>query len=451
MWLLVATAVLLGIAGWSRVLQGTWAAPGAFFSLVWIVAAAPAALILPNYVTSSAMLLVASFALAVLLGSQLMLVDLTSDSDAAFSSVDSFSRSHGGSKLRILPAAVSFLGVCGFAACVGYVWDAGYELPQLVNGGVWLEMALHYSVARYQQDYVEPASIRLLVAANYAGAICGGVLLATEHRFGRRLLGALSTAAGTVITVITTAKSAMLLTALFTLAGWLSFKSLMISRPVRGRSLKRMFVLAAIFVAIAVVGTASLVLRYGEGTDADLITERVGGYLFGHMAALSAWLAVEDWRDVPHTWGALSFAGPAEVLNLTARTVQGFYNQIGLNDWAAESNVFTALRGAITDFGLFGAWIAAMLMGAFGGLCYRRLRSRAKATSLSMTGLAVFYGFAGWSPFVSILAYNVTMLAIVITAVVLEIAWSEIRAASNAHLGEPGTLPLPMPRKEVER
>ena len=448
MWLLVATAVLLGVAGSSRILQGTWAAPGAFFSLVWIIAAAPAAVVLPDYVTPGAMLLVVSFALAVLLGSQITLQGPTPSGDAASSRVDTITRGTKGTKLRMLPALAGFLGVCGFAACVGYVWDAGYELSQLANGSVWLDMALRYSVARYQQDFVEPFSIRLLVAANYAGAICGGVLLGTQRGFGRRLLGALSVAAGTAITVITTAKSVMLLTALFTLAGWLSFKTLSISEPIHRRSLKRLLAITAIFVAIAVVGTATLVLRYGEGTNVDLITERVGGYLFGHMAALSAWLAVEDWSYLPRTWGALSFAGPAELLNLTARTTQGFYNPIGLNDWAAESNVFTALRGAITDFGVFGAWIGALLLGGLGGHCYRRLHGGDGASSLSMTGLAVFYGVAAWSPFVSILAYNVIALAIVITVLVLELAWTEIRNASIARLGKFSRL---APGKEIAR
>jgi oligosaccharide repeat unit polymerase len=427
MWLLLATAVLLGIAGWSRVLQGTWAAPGAFFSLVWVIAAAPAALILPDYVTPVAMLLVVSFTVAVLVGSQLTLQGLAAAGEGRSANTDDPGNEQ--SKLSNLSAMSALLAACGFAAFVGYVWDAGYSLSQLAKGSTWLDMALRYSVARYQENFVEPVSIRLLVAANYAGAITGGVLLATGHGFGRRLLGVASVLAATMITIVTTAKTVMLVTALFTLAGWLSFRVTLPFSPGRRHSMKRWLVSAAIFVLLASIGTASLVLRYGEGTTADVVVGRVGGYVFGHMAALSAWLAVEDWSHLQQTWGALSFAGPAETLDLTARITPGFYDPIGLNDWAAQSNVFTALRGAITDFGLIGAWLTAMLLGAFGGYCYARLRRGDGGTSASMTGLAVFYGFAAWSPLVSILAYNVVMLAIVITVLTLDLAWTEIKAS----------------------
>lgn len=428
MQLLLATGVLLGVAGWSRVLQGTWAAPGAFFSLVWVIAAAPAALILSDYVTSGAMLLVVSFAVAVLVGSQFALRGRAAGRVGRVASTDTLFPRNEQPKLPRLSTMSALLAACGFAAFVGYVWDAGYSLSQLADGSAWLDLAVRYSVARYQESFVEPVSIRLLVAANYAGAITGGVLLATGPGFARRLLGVASVLAATMITIITTAKTVMLVTALFTLGGWLSFRVAVPPEPGRRRAMQRWLVSAALFVVLAAIGTASLILRYGGGATADVVAGRVGGYLFGHMAALSAWLAVEDWSQLQHTWGALSFAGPAEVLDLTARTTPGFYDPIGLNTWAAESNVFTALRGAITDFGLIGAWLTAMLVGALGGHCYARLKRGDGGTSASMVGMAVFYGFAAWSPLVSILAYNVIMLAIVITVLTLDLAWTEIRA-----------------------
>src|SRR6185312_1916207 len=71
MYLYLATAVLVICAGFARMLQASWAAPGAFYALVWVVAAVPAVIILPEDVSPSAMLLVASFVIAVLVGSQL--------------------------------------------------------------------------------------------------------------------------------------------------------------------------------------------------------------------------------------------------------------------------------------------------------------------------------------------------------------------------------------------
>jgi len=449
MWLVLTTALLIAIAVWSRVLQRSWSAPGAFFALIWVIAAAPTAVLLPDAVVPGAMLLVASFVAAVQAGSQLALYG--HEPDVAVVHAPAVHGPNEPPQAATLAGVTAFLGACGIAGCVGYVWDAGYQVWQLLDGSVWLEMAVHYSVARYHDDYVEPVAVHLLLAANYAGSFVGGVLLGTGRGFSKHLFGWLPVVAGSLVTVITTAKSAMLMTALFTLGGWLAFKAAALSERRRKRSLKQWVSLAVILGFIAVVGTGSLALRYGDGADTDLLTDRVGGYLYGHMAALSAWLTVEDWSHLEPTWGTLTFAGPFEFLNLTARTTEGLYNPIGLNDWAAESNVFTAFRGAITDFGLFGAWFAAMLLGAFAGRCYGRLRRGDGGTPTAMTGLIFFYSFAAWSPFVSILAYNVILLALVITALTIDVSWSEIRQCIAWSEGEAApVLPRHLIGKEVE-
>lgn len=435
MYLYSATAILVGCAGWARLLEGTWAAPGAFYALIWLVASIPAVIILPHDVSPTAMLLVSSFVIAVLVGSQLGRSDGFQDQsqDVAHYYVNA-----GQCRRRrflTLTIMVLLLGACGIGAGVGYVWGAGYSLVELLHSRTWIMMAVKYSVARYNQGYEAPTVVNMLTAANYAGGMVAGVALAVRHGVLRRIALSLPVVAGVLITIITTAKSPMIITFLGTFAGWLSARVAVSGGSDRQgrRSWKRIFVVGGILFGGAALVLESLVLRYGPGgASLELITQRIGGYVFGQMAALSAWLSTTDWSGLSPRWGELTFSGLAATLHIHSR-IPGLYSTIDLNGWAGQSNVFTALRGLVLDFGFIGAWSVAAFVGAIGGRCYQRLRDGV-GRSKSLMALMVFYICAAWSPVISIFDYNVILLAIVIASVAVAGGWREISSGMTRDL-----------------
>jgi len=418
MALSLTTAFLLIVILGARILQGSWTAPGAFFGLIWMIASVPAVIVLPSYVSPATMLLIASFIVAMVLGSQITLQRRPMPEPLP---APVGVRPRPVPKLRGLSVAVLIFALGGFSASVGYVWDAGYSLMDLADGETWLDLAIHYSAARYHGDYVEPLAVRFLLASNFVGALVGGMLVALARTTLVRIIGALPVFAGALITVITTAKSPMLLAGVFVLSGWLAHRASIGTSLERPPTARRWLLVGAGVAAMGVIGTASLALRYGtDTTDAALLTERIAGYVFGHMIALSAWLSTENWSLFTPTWGAFTFAGLFEFLGLSRRAA-GLYDPIGLNDWSAESNVFSALRGVIGDFSLIGGWALTVLVGAGAGRAYSRLRA-GTGTVLSRLGLAIYYAVACWSPIVSILSYNVMLLAIVVAAITLLLA-----------------------------
>jgi oligosaccharide repeat unit polymerase len=428
MYLYFTAALLVVCAGLARILQGSWAAPGAFYALVWVVAAVPAVIVLPHDVSPTAMLFVASFVIAVLVGSQLGgCAGLHPQSEGA---------AHGDANEglavppthTLLTTTAILLGLCGIAATVGYVWGAGYSLRDLSRSGTWIRMAVHYSIARYHGGYQTPIVVNLLTAADYAGAIVAGVALAMPGGALRRVAVSLPVIGGVLITIATTAKAAMLIAIISAFAGWLSVRvSAREATRQRRRSWKRLFVVGTIVFGGATLVFVSLMLRYGPGGASQaVILQRIGGYAFGQMAALSAWLHTLDWSALTPRWGEMTFSGLAAVFHIHSR-IPGLYDTIDLNGWAAQTNVFTALRGLVMDFGLVGAWGAVALVGAIGGRCYERLRG-GMASAGSFMGLIVFYIFSGWNPVVSIFDYNVCLVGIVVAAVVVAIARREISA-----------------------
>lgn len=413
-------------AGFARMLQASWAAPGAFYALVWVVAAVPAVFILPDYVTPTAMLLVASFVIAVLVGSQLGgCAELHPQcQDAAHDDADADEGLSVLPKRTLLTVAAILLGLCGVGATLGYAWGAGYSLRDLPRSGTWIKMAVHYSIARYR-GYQTPTAVNLLTAADYAGAIVAGIALAMPGGALKRFAVLLPVIGAALITIATTAKAPMLIAAISAFAGWLSVRvSTRGATRHRKGSWKRLVIVGSIVLGGASLVFVSLMLRYGPGgASRGVILQRIGGYAFGQMAALSAWLYTLDWSALTPSWGEMTFSGLVAALHIHSR-IPGLYDTIYLNGWAAQTNVFTALRGLVMDFGLIGAWGAAALVGAVAARCYERLRG-SMAGAGSLMGLVVFYIFTFWSPVVSIFDYNVCLLGIAVAAAVVAAAWRE--------------------------
>jgi oligosaccharide repeat unit polymerase len=423
--------VLIALAFLARGLQGSWAAPGAFFTAVWVVASIPAVLVLSNFVSPLAVFVVLSFALAAVAGGHLASTFGVSPPPMPRATADTPRRIDG------LVWIVFLLGVCGCMGAVSYVRYAGFAMADLFQTDTWLKLAVENSVARYRGD-TEPFLVRLLMSMNYAGALLAGVSFNRRLSVPARMLSSLPIVAAFLMTAFTTAKTPMLIGVIFAFCGWLVMR-VREGKPVVSMAAKLrrgvwMFIAGGI-VAIFFIG--SLSLRYGgDGATPDLIAERLVGYGFGQMTALSAWLVTEDWQGQPRTWGTYTFAGAYELLGI-ARREKGLYEPIGLNEWSSETNVYSALRGLIADFGLPMSWLLIFLITFAAQYCWIRLRA---GLGGPFAGIAVmtFYAFAAWSPVVSVLAYNVVLLAIVVSAMVLPFFWKPRRSMPAAALSTAG-------------
>jgi oligosaccharide repeat unit polymerase len=402
--------LLLAVCGAGRFLHGSWASPATVFSSVWAVACIPAVVTFPEFVSPLAVFLVLSFALAALMGGVAASTFSTKPRAPPDNAEDDMTRGFDSFASMLL-----LLGACGLGAAAYYLLNAGFSLSEFGALETWVKLAVENSIARYRGE-TEPFAIRLLVSFNYAGALLSGMSFGRRCTRAVRFVSLLPLFASVLITVFTTAKTPTMISFLFAFAAWLAVRAS--DRPavaqVRWRARISFFFIMALLGA-ALVG--SLALRYGESADAALLTSRMIGYIFGQMPAMSAWLAVDDWANAPPTLGAYTFAGAFELLGI-ARREQGLYEPIGLNEWAAETNVFSALRGLIMDFGLPVAWLLIAMVAGAAQACWQRLRV-GLGGGLARLGLIAFYGFALWSPVVSIFGYNVVWLAFAVCALLM--------------------------------
>jgi oligosaccharide repeat unit polymerase len=425
-------AILVGVALAARMRFGNWRHPAAFFGALWGCASFPAYLVGLGRISGLAMVVCGALVGAFFMGSlAASLGDREATSTAEPWGLDS----------RKLTGWVTLLGLLGMVAVASYVAGSSAGLSSLSNLEGWMNMAVSYSVARYQGEDTESASVRLLVSLNYSGTVLAGALSAFPNA-RRRLVVYLPIVACALMTIITTAKTPLLLGVLCMASG--RFATQMARGSVGPGGVAGGRVRAVLLLAVAsFVSLVSLVFRYGgsSGADLQLIVQRLGGYLFGQVYAFSAWVTTGGLNVSDVGLGRYSLAGAFELVGI-GRRESGFYDYIALDDASAESNIFTAFRGLIQDLSLPGALVFLFTLGALVHLVGRPMRS-VLSQVLGITMVSATYLFLGWSPFISVFNYNGVLLAIV--AVFLALMFSvkggvpaaESAPAARSGLGQP--------------
>lgn len=116
--------------------------------------------------------------------------------------------------------------------------------------------------------------------------------------------------------------------------------------------------LALVLIGLMVVFTFSAVMRiYDEDDVAGILSSKVASYTIAIYEALFIWMAGE--RDFWGGYGVNTFASIYKFFGYKAS--QGFYEPV-LTSYG-YTNVFTNIRGLISDFGLFGAALFYILIG----------------------------------------------------------------------------------------
>jgi len=409
----ISLIVVTGLARW---VLGAWSAPAAAYCLVWTIAVIPAILVIPEFISPLAVALVVSFMLAALVGS--LTVEMMRRPGPVTHAMVIASSPEATGRQRFDGGAIALLvlGCCGLGTASYYLLTSGFSLSDFASGETWVQLAIKNTVARYQGEETEPFAIRILLALNYGGALLAGISFARRVTPGVRLVSILPLIAGVIITLVTTAKTSAMLCFLFAFEAWLAARVVTIGEKKSTRWSRRLLLPAAALGLVAAFA-GSLALRYGEGADAELLVTRSSSYLIGQMPAMSAWLAVDDWSNAPKTLGLYTFAGAFEMLGGSQRA-PGLYDPIGLNDWSAESNIYSALRGLIIDFGLPAAWLIIAAVTGAAQSCWSRLRAGG-GWPLATLFLTAYYAFAFWTPIVSIFSYNVVWLAFAVYAALI--------------------------------
>jgi hypothetical protein len=172
-------------------------------------------------------------------------------------------------------------------------------------------------------------------------------------------------------------------------------------------------------IGLSVLGVLSVLylyflvqLRANDFESGNVIGEGFRSYFFSHLATFSAWLDAERLSPSPLGFGQYSFSGLLGRLGIAERQA-GIYESVTMPKTGDLSNLFTAFRGVIQDFGGAGAALIMLALGFGSQWVYARTQagSLRAASVLAVVYFACLLSFL-YSPFI----FNNIILACLIFA-----------------------------------
>lgn len=397
-WLALCAWLPLPVLAWlARRVQGQWLAPGALIALAWTLAAG-----VPLFLAPDLPVFPGAYGFVLLVSSVCVLASTM-----------------GASVEVRLPKAETTRAIewpprtwqlyygliaIGCAAPVMLYGDA----TSATRAGDLAELAMYTSMGRYGGEYDVPTLVRLLTVSSYVAATISGVVTSASAPKDRRWPRSIAWMLPLVMTVVIhTEKAGLLYGLVMFAAGWAAGRALSRAPASRVKATTILIVVAGIFVLLAFfVGAQSMRMNRVSLADIPFVLNHLRIYVVGHMPVFGHWWAHEYSRMTVEGFGTHTFAGMAEIMGLTVRKA-GLY---GGSSGFTESNIYTAMRPLLEDFGLVGA-LAFMFVLAYGaGVGWRLLSLGRRAGAVPVV---CFTAFVLWSPITSIFVYS-TIIAVVL-------------------------------------
>jgi oligosaccharide repeat unit polymerase len=396
-WLALCAWLPLPVIAWlARRVQGQWLAPGALIALAWTLAAGVPLFLapdLPVYPGAYGFVLLVS-AVCVLASTMGASIDLKIAKPDTSRAIDW--------PARTWQLYYALIGI----GCIAPVMLYG-DATSATRAGDLAELAMYTSMGRYGGEYEIPTLVRLLTASSYVAATISGVVTSAsareERKWSRGVLWILPLVA---TVVIHTEKAGLLYGLVMFAAGWAAGRAL--ARHTGGVKASTIFaVVLAVFVLLAFfVAAQSMRMNRVSFADIPFVLNHLRIYVVGHMPVFGHWWTFEYPRIAVDGFGTHTFAGMAELMGLTVRKAGLYVGSAGFT----ESNIYTALRPLLEDFGIVGA-LAFMFVLAYGaGVGWRLLVLGRRIGAVPVVG---FTAYVLWSPITSIFVYS-TIIAVVL-------------------------------------
>ena len=268
-----------------------------------------------------------------------------------------------------------------------------------------------FSMDRYTDIVVIPVSIRILMYLLFPASLIAGIVLRfLENRWKKILLFSPILLSIGYAFLLTT-RSTLILSLVLWFSGFFAAKILNHDEKTNFFNIKSLLItiiFGTSFIGIFIL-TAWLREAGGEFIFSAMV-ENIRAYFFGYLSSFTQWAEIYNYDNL--SMGLITFAGPADLMGINERGL-GFYNEISILG-NSHTNIFTALRGIIHDYSIFGGFIFFLLFGFLSTLAYMKCIQN---HILWMIPLSIFYAFTIYSPLISIFNYNSIIASWVILSI----------------------------------
>lgn len=414
---LIPLLMLILLAIFARIQQGSWLAPGAFFASVWsifIFSSFFGAIDYDLHPASLWWILCCSTVVYVgsLLGSGVGMNRFVPNR----SSQQLSGRVYGKGTDALLHGLSGMVLVCTISAfiAVGILIESrGLGILSLSSLDMIVQMGMAFKGVNVDSEYTQPLIYSILFSGMLAGVLFGGVLSAITPSRRYRLVALLPFLAAMANTIVKTNRG----TIVFALVLWMSsyFASMVFLNrgTVRIVGLKLAALSAVGFVSLGVLYVLLQASREGLFGSAflGLVLLNLKSAAFGSVHAFSYWFE-NVWPATDPTWGAHTFN---RIYFYLFGTPEITPDAVWLGRTAREStNIFTVFQAVLQDFRLVGSQVFFLIIGLVSG---RAFRGVVRGYVIHIPVLALFYSFTIIGYLASIFAWNNVLLGFSVFAV----------------------------------
>lgn len=269
------------------------------------------------------------------------------------------------------------------------IYNAGYGISDFLSADAFIKMNAEVAQARYSgNDNSNGLMSQLLLSFVYLSTLACGYAYEFEESIWRKIICTIFSFLPVVLTMLySNAKSGFISCIMLWITGWLIAKVAREHLPeISARLIMLLIVLFIVFVMIILF---IMVLRTGEFTM-DMLKNRIDEffvYAFGGTAAFDEWFARPQINGNIEL-GANNYLAIAKYMGYGNTD---YYEVM----WPINTNIYTAFRGIICDYGKVGGLVYMFVKGGIAELAYNELRYKNHQSlwAIFIIEMTYFWGF----------------------------------------------------------
>lgn len=185
------------------------------------------------------------------------------------------------------------------------------------------------------------------------------------------------------------------------------------------RSKKKTLVKYGTYIAIVgfviFIGGALLRFRNAEIDGNSFFLDSFKSYLLGGVSAFDTYIHKPDTPSLGY--GRYSFSSLYGLLGIAINEVGVYTNYLVFNSEGATTNIFTALRQMIDDFGFIGASVFMLILGFIGGKEWSKAK---RGDHLALSFMLLFYMYLFHTPLLAVTVHNSILFSFFVPAILLK-------------------------------
>lgn len=434
--ILLSLAILANALLVRRMVQA-WVLPAVIFSLAWFVYTIVPLVCFPSaHVYPAAMLYIFCASIAVSIGS----LSNWRQAFAVSAAVKQDYRNYYGTKLLLIVFFSSF--VLTVVCLIMNSISQGISVDRLVTN--INDSAAEYAGRRYTYDIAPNAYQQMSNILAYFCAGLGGLIISRQSSFSLKFLVLISSIFPAIFVMLSQSARGMLF-----MCAAIFYGGIIVSLIQQDKSYllsKRMIptLIIGLIIVIPLV-TISFVAR-GVSTAAgqsflDTIAPYWASYTSGHLFAFSDWFgsyigqpSTQPYDDPGMTGGFYTFMSIFRIFGDDRPIPIGTYGEYLSIPPYIGTNIYTAFRGAVQDFGIIGSLVVIMFLSYIAHLSFRVLL-RSPRPAFSVAAMLFTVAFIYQSFAISAFMWTTLIVGLIFIGITLYLS----AAANRAHDG--GSLP----------